>query len=712
MSRRVRFGSVVCVAAILLALSFSHFLFFRDNFTTHYPTLTVASSILRGGELPLWNPLAGGGQPLAGNPNYLVFYPTTLLYLLLPAHVAFNLHFFLHLAIAWFAMRALLRRLQVPESTAAAVATLYCLSGVALSCLAFYNLIVAVALIPAALAALMRLADRPSATCALQLGAICGLLLLAAEPMTLIGFVMLSLAAIDRRIRRTIPYLLFAAVVTLGVVAPLILAATEVRPELERFVEPFDANWGLLTSVGPLKLLELIVGPVRGSMLDASARGLAANVHAYEPPPFFLSLLIGALLLPALMTVTRGPARRFAFAFAAMLFLALGRWNPIVHSLYERFAFLRIARYPEKLLLPGSVAAFVLIALLLEASDSSRSRVAAWIACAIAIGGVAAALAVVPLTRASQLQLLLGLVLQVATLIAFATRARFLALPIAAAAMLYWAFLTIPIDRNFWYVAPSPVAAQLAGQSIAALAPVPTTPARESHRVAAFRALPLFGMRNGIAYPLAGSPDGMFSFETRRMVRHFAALPPPMLARYLRLRGVTGIVTPSRMAAAEIVPRAAYTDAFGTVYVCSVTNQRPAVTVAGRVIRNADEFAAIEHPGFDVTRDAVCRDCDVAVSSGSARITSKSTQRMSIAFSGAGGLVVTDQTYFRAWQALTGDGHPLATIRVNVDRLGVIVPGGVHDFELTFSRRRSFIAITWILSLILQLAICCLSIKK
>src|ERR1041384_7739770 len=123
MSRKVAIPLALAVAAMLVA--WLGFFFFRDNFSTHYPIKVLSSQSFRAGEIPWWNFADGGGQPLAGNPNTLTFYPDNVLYLFLPAHVAFNLHFLIHLVAAWFAMRAL------SKSTFAA--WLYVLSGLALS---------------------------------------------------------------------------------------------------------------------------------------------------------------------------------------------------------------------------------------------------------------------------------------------------------------------------------------------------------------------------------------------------------------------------------------------------------------------------------------------------------------------------------------------------------------------------------------------------
>src|SRR5205807_5528231 len=132
----------------------------------------LSAAAFRAGEIPWWNFADVGGQPLAANPNTLTFYPDNVLYLALPAHVAFNLHFLLHLILGWFAMRSLTR--------SRFGAWLWILSGVAMSALSFYNLITSIALIPLALLG----AERRNA---IQLGVAFGLLALAGEPVVIVA---------------------------------------------------------------------------------------------------------------------------------------------------------------------------------------------------------------------------------------------------------------------------------------------------------------------------------------------------------------------------------------------------------------------------------------------------------------------------------------------------------------------------------------------
>src|SRR5437763_1848502 len=97
--RRLAVGILLSAFCILIAVF--GFFFHRDNFSTHYPIKVISASAFRAGEIPFWNPFDGGGQPLAGNPNTLTFYPDNVLYLVLPPHVAFNLHFLIHLVLGW-----------------------------------------------------------------------------------------------------------------------------------------------------------------------------------------------------------------------------------------------------------------------------------------------------------------------------------------------------------------------------------------------------------------------------------------------------------------------------------------------------------------------------------------------------------------------------------------------------------------------------------
>src|SRR4051812_345146 len=78
-------------------------LYLRDVLNTHFPMKQAQAAAMRAGYFPLIDPYRAGGQPLAGNPNAVPFYPTNLLYLIGPTLWALNAHFWIHLLLAPFA---------------------------------------------------------------------------------------------------------------------------------------------------------------------------------------------------------------------------------------------------------------------------------------------------------------------------------------------------------------------------------------------------------------------------------------------------------------------------------------------------------------------------------------------------------------------------------------------------------------------------------
>jgi len=63
------------------------------------------------------------------------------------------------------------------------------------------------------------------------------------------------------------------------------------------------------------------------------------------------------------------------------------------------------------------------------------------------------------------------------------------------------------------------------------------------------------------------------------------------------------------------------------------------------------------------------------------------------------GTIVTRETWFRAWR-VTVDGSDVATFPANIDRLGFVVPGGLHEVEAVFGRRNRYVVVSAFLSLL------------
>jgi hypothetical protein len=82
---------------------------YRDSGNFYYPLYLRVQQEWAAGRLPLWMPEENGGMPLLGNPTAAVLYPGKLVFAALPYPWAMRVYVVAHLALAFGAMRALLR---------------------------------------------------------------------------------------------------------------------------------------------------------------------------------------------------------------------------------------------------------------------------------------------------------------------------------------------------------------------------------------------------------------------------------------------------------------------------------------------------------------------------------------------------------------------------------------------------------------------------
>ncbi len=162
-------------------------LYMRDVLNAHLPMKIAEARALHHGYFPLLDPYRGGGQPLAGNPNAVPFYPTNLLLLWASPLWALNAHFWIHLLLAPFACYWMARRWGLAREAAWAAAVCYTGSGFYLSHLSFYNLIAGATLAPALVAACLGFAApapaRRRARYAWAIALLWALLLLSGDPL-------------------------------------------------------------------------------------------------------------------------------------------------------------------------------------------------------------------------------------------------------------------------------------------------------------------------------------------------------------------------------------------------------------------------------------------------------------------------------------------------------------------------------------------------
>ena len=391
---RRRFVTGVCAAAALVppvlwlapALVRRLAPTLRDQGDFFFPLKLYTADRLRGGEIPLWNPLSGTGEPWLANGQSGVFYPPTLLFALRGEALAAALYLLLHFAIAAWGARRFLKDEGVSDSGALLGAAALVASGFAASLSVYWNHFAAFAYLPA-IAALARggLRTRKSVC---GLAALIGLQAMTGSPEMSAATAVLG-AALAWRSRapfpepaeapsRWAPARRFAAAVALGAA----LAAWVLAPMAELGLQS-DRRHSLATE-------ERDVGAIGGADLLSSAGYVApwfggSYLATLFLPPFVIAAAAAAFLEPERRPLVVLLA---AFAAAGLILAAHGPPGSWLRALPP----LDRIRYPAKALAWTAFSAAMLAGLGLDALRFApaprRTRLAI---AALSIGALAAA---------------------------------------------------------------------------------------------------------------------------------------------------------------------------------------------------------------------------------------------------------------------------------------------------------------------------------
>ncbi len=379
-------------------------LFYRDLYGQHLGT----ARLLHGGELPgglLWDPLLNGGQPLLGNPNRFLLYPTRLLYIFLAPLTALNWEIALHLLLGGLGAALFARRLGVDRIGCVVAGSAYALGGFSISLTNHLGRLLAYHWLPfIALAVYAGLQGRPSAgrwRAAIPILLAVQWLTGAAELAAMAAVMVLAWALVPvhaeggrwRILRRTAAWLLLG----IGVAAIQVAPAAEMVLRSDRATQTGTAI-PLTWSLHPLRFPELFIpgfcGPIDVADPVTSYWGAGLVDFGF---PYLVSLYLGAsvVLLAAIGWVgSRGDQnwrvlrRLLATLAVAGLILALGRHLPVVGGVLASVPGLSLVRFPVKMVLLAGLAVALLAgrgAESLLAADREGSRRAGRLA-AVAAG--------------------------------------------------------------------------------------------------------------------------------------------------------------------------------------------------------------------------------------------------------------------------------------------------------------------------------------
>ncbi|MFN7942584.1 MAG: hypothetical protein U0X73_13400 [Thermoanaerobaculia bacterium] len=695
----------------------------RDVFTTHLHAKAFGARELAAGTIPAFDPGWGLGQPFAGNPNVLAFYPDNLLYLALPFWSAFNLHYLLHWLLAFVAMTALARRLGQTVEAALLAGIAYAGSGYVLSTLTFYNLVTVAAWWPLVLWGAAG-DDRRGLAAG---GVACGMALLGGEPITAaIGLAPLVLLALERHgARRGLLRVLAIGALGLVVALPQLVATARVLPFSVRGGPGLDAAQAGNQALHPLRLLELVLPLPWGWPSDLGRFGYWSN-EVTPIVPYIYSLHFGVVAL-AMAIWALAARRRWALAAGGALFAAWAGGQ--VGALLARSTG-GLFRYPQKLLFVFALAAALLAGWGLDRMRETPRRAAL----AVAVGGglllgaalalrlaFAAALEALAATVgrgvardivATQLgqwvvTLAIGGALLLLAALAIARGWSGATAGLALAALLPLAPM-LPSDATAPYRAAPDWVARLGERSavvqVAETFPrwEPQVPVRfdrasavDLARRAALELDPSPGVRFGLTYPLAPDLEGMSSPLTVLLGKWLAGADWETRVRWLRLLGVGWVVREGPGDVAGLATAAEQTIDGVRSTLLAVPDPLPPVAWAAsaEVASGAlDALARVSRLASPAASVVLSRPAEHRPG-GVARLVAAAADRLEVEVESDGGVLLVQRAYQPLYRArLAGSGARLATQPVDFALLGVEVPPGKHRVLIDVDRAPEFVA--------------------
>lgn len=389
---------------------------FRDLLFFLYPLRHAWITELLRGHPPFLNPGVNGGQPILVNPNYAIFYPGNILYLVLPFDAAWNLSLASHALWAALGAYCLCRYLRCERSAAFVAAVVFGFGGPLISGITYYNFLTAGSWIPWVLLSVLQLLD--SGTGYLKTVLLLAVLFLAGEPT--IALVTSAVVCILWLIYRPHlqPWHKHVAAGALVAASALMITAIQWIPTL-LWLGNTSRGEGLnfrlsaaYWSFHPARMIEYFVPHFYGDITSPYLQDYWGGFLSDSGFPYLIMVYCGWLpwLLASASFRRRAGKAALLLAGCALLF-SFGHRLP-GYSLFEFVPLYRIIRYPEKfqvfIQLGLSIAAGIGCNELLN----GRSRKQSWITAAVLLISLAVTAllwkspGVSPEQRISQLQAL------------------------------------------------------------------------------------------------------------------------------------------------------------------------------------------------------------------------------------------------------------------------------------------------------------------
>ena len=344
--------------------------FFRDLFAYHYPMKQIVRDTIARGDFPWWNPYFGGGQPMAANPAYEVFYPPQWLIFIGSFGFGFALHIIFHVYLALIGMYLFLRSIPLRVEATMFGALSFAFSGFLLGTMTNLPTFFVwswVGVVGWAVLRLIRGGGVAPAAIAMAMP------LIVLDPVAVPQIFALVIAGTLIVDRRALPRVLAAMLIASAIAAVVIIPAIDHTHDSSRS-RGFPYHVVVDYSMPPIRPIELLAPRAFGLNLRTRwfMQFFGERGTPYLPS-IYCGVAVAILAIAGFIKRQRGALAVIAIC-AVSYVLAIGSASPLFRWMYT--AGLHSIRYPEKFIAAGLVSLIVFASVCADRINEMR-RVAA-----------------------------------------------------------------------------------------------------------------------------------------------------------------------------------------------------------------------------------------------------------------------------------------------------------------------------------------------
>jgi hypothetical protein len=379
-ARTARWHDALASLFLVIAVTvwFGHVLFggqlyyTRDMYGYHYPMKKIVRDAMLSGELPLWSPYFGAGQPIAANPAWELFYPPQWLVLLPDFHSGMTLHIVVHFYLCALGLYFLTRSLGAGSIASLLGSIAFSLGGPMLSLIRTLPLLFSLAWAPLIFLFARRFFLTRSKRDFL-LAVLCGgLQAIVAEPTTMaqtwlvVGFYVLYRLWHEAPAARGKQFQFLAIGTALLVAGSLIVAAAQVIPMFDFIPDSVRsqaleyksmvASW----SLAPSRPLEMFYPLLFQSLSNVSGAQWITELYPLGEPfvsSFYIGVAVAIFFIAGFVAWRRGAGLVLSLCVFFYI-VAIGDHTPLLRFLYDIGIF-KSMRFPEKFALAFALVAVI-----------------------------------------------------------------------------------------------------------------------------------------------------------------------------------------------------------------------------------------------------------------------------------------------------------------------------------------------------------------